>query len=459
MSFAPRFKVPPVVRRYAEWIGIDRAVGVTLLGRAWIVLAAPVTLALIAHHLSPVEQGFYYTFNSILAMQVLFELGLAYVLLQYVSHQRSEISISDSGELTGSAEAAGRIHSAYKQAFRWYSVASLLLVLALLPAGRFFFKTTAHGVPVSWQVPWVILVFGAGFTLLLIPAASTLQGLGLVADVAGVRLMQAMAQQITLWCVLYAGGALYSPALGLVVTVIVGVSLFVGRRGRYLRAVMHAGAGQAAVSWREEIWPFQWRIAVSAVAGYFTFQLFNPVVFAARGPVEAGRLGMSLSVALAINSGAMAWLVTKSPDFGELVSTKQWERLDALFKRVSRQAVAVAIAGYFTFAAIITFLRWIDHPFARRVVDGQSLFFLMVAALANLILFAQAVYLRANRDDPLMVISVINALCAAGLTLLLAKPYGAFGVLAGYAATSIFAGAIPGAFIFRRKRREMQGIS
>ncbi len=45
------------------------------------------------------------------------------------------------------------------------------------------------------------------------------------------------------------------------------------------------------ISWRREVWPFQWKIAVSWLCDYFIFQLFTPVLFAFRGPVEAGQDG------------------------------------------------------------------------------------------------------------------------------------------------------------------------
>lgn len=42
--------------------------------------------------LTGVEQGFYYTFGSILALQVFFELGLTGIMTQYVAHEASQHS-------------------------------------------------------------------------------------------------------------------------------------------------------------------------------------------------------------------------------------------------------------------------------------------------------------------------------------------------------------------------------
>ncbi|MGZ8796299.1 MAG: hypothetical protein ACXW2F_03055, partial [Thermoanaerobaculia bacterium] len=51
--------------------GIDRAVGWTVAARAWAVLAGPISVVLIATHLTAEEQGFYYTFASVVAFQII----------------------------------------------------------------------------------------------------------------------------------------------------------------------------------------------------------------------------------------------------------------------------------------------------------------------------------------------------------------------------------------------------
>ena len=63
-----------------ERFGIDRAVAFAIIGRGWAALSGLITLMLLTRSLSRNEQGFYFLFNDVLAMQVFFELGLAYVL-------------------------------------------------------------------------------------------------------------------------------------------------------------------------------------------------------------------------------------------------------------------------------------------------------------------------------------------------------------------------------------------
>src|SRR6202451_4228990 len=96
---------PSGVAGFRHWIrevlGLDRAVGFTVLARFWSSAAGLVTVALIARFLSPAQQGYYYTFGSLVALQIVFELGFSYVILQLASHERGEVSISSDYEING----------------------------------------------------------------------------------------------------------------------------------------------------------------------------------------------------------------------------------------------------------------------------------------------------------------------------------------------------------------------
>ena len=137
-------------RRIRHWlrtvIGLDRAVGFTVLARFWGSAAGLVTIFLIARFLTPGEQGYYYTFGSLVAMQMIFELGFSFVIQQMASHERARLSISVDYEITGDPVAHARLASVIQKSVRWYSVAAVLLA-ATLASRRllFFFHAPACG--------------------------------------------------------------------------------------------------------------------------------------------------------------------------------------------------------------------------------------------------------------------------------------------------------------------------
>ncbi len=103
--------------------GIDRAIAYTLVGRGWSLIAGPLTIILIARFLRPEQQGFYYTFGSVIALNIFFELGLTYVLLQFASHEKAHLEWATAGTLSGSNIAEMRLAALLKLALRWYGVA------------------------------------------------------------------------------------------------------------------------------------------------------------------------------------------------------------------------------------------------------------------------------------------------------------------------------------------------
>ena len=184
-------------------LGLDRAIGFTVLARFWSSAAGLVTVALIARFLSPAEQGYYYTFGSLVALQIVFELGFSFVILQLASHERAELSISTDYEISGAPIAHARLASVIQKSVRWYSVAAVLMAGTLLPVGFYFFSTHQHaGQTVSWQLPWCSAALMAALNFQLDPFLSFLEGCGYVPEVARLRFMQSVTGSLLAWVVL-----------------------------------------------------------------------------------------------------------------------------------------------------------------------------------------------------------------------------------------------------------------
>src|SRR6266850_5266887 len=102
-----RLKIKNNLKRFE----IDRAVFFGLLSRIWGLAAGGVTAILIATYFSPELQGYFYTFTTILALQVFAELGLGTVAVQFASHEWSKLSLDKSGHIVGDKDALSRLIS------------------------------------------------------------------------------------------------------------------------------------------------------------------------------------------------------------------------------------------------------------------------------------------------------------------------------------------------------------
>src|ERR1035437_3767717 len=289
--------VGPVLR----WCGIDRAIAYTLIGRGWSVFAGPITLFLIARFMRPDQQGFYYTFGSILGLNIFFELGLTYVLLQFASHESAHREWTSAGTLTGSPHAKERLAALLKFAMRWYAVAGLLCIAVILPTGLLFFsRNSPKTTDFAWTAPWIWLTVSSALSLCVGPLFAILEGCGKVSRVASMRVQQSILANLGLWIALLCHGGLFASPIFQTINVIFALSWVAVHYRPFFLDLVSVQWEHIPLHWWKEVWPFQWRIAVSWLSGYFIFQLFNPVLFRTRGPVEAGRMGMSLYLCTAL---------------------------------------------------------------------------------------------------------------------------------------------------------------
>jgi len=440
-------------------MGLDRAVAFAILARCWAAIAGVVSVLLIARFLSPNEQGYYYTFYSMVTLTVVFELGFSFVVLQMAAHERAQLKIQWDGTVQGDPVAHSRLASVLQKSVRWYFVAALLMVTTLTPTGLFFFSANQHvDILVDWKGPWCLLAVVAVLDFLLAPICGFVEGCGFVPQIAKMRFGQAVLGSTMGWMAMLTHHGLYAPAMLILGQGLTQVVFLTRPRIRHmLVSLLLRPVGANGVNWREEIWPFQWRIAVTWLSSYFISQLFNPILFMFRGPAAAGRMGMSLSIAASIGTVGVAWMSTKASPFGNFVARGEIRKLNHLFFRTLWQSMALLATG----AAGIFLCVLIGGPrfprLAMRVLPPWALALLLLTTLMNHVLSSEALYLRAHKKEPFLPQAVVVALVLAVTTPILAKIGGANGVTLGY---FLFGGLLSltwGTSIFIASRREWYG--
>lgn len=442
--------------RIANALGLDRAVVFTILARSWSSLAGLGTLTLIAHFLSPVEQGYYYTFYSLVAIQVVFELGFSVVILQTASHEAAHLTIGADGTISGPVDSHARLASVLQKSVQWYSIAAMAMAVVVLPIGIHFFRAQAlahpSAQPIAWIVPWVLVILATTCTFQIDPTFSFLEGCGFVPQVARTRLVQAVLGTMMGWSALFSHHGLCAPGF-VIVGQAIGGSWFVYGKRRLLLPLLRFDPGKYRIHWGSEIWPFQWRIAVSWLCGYVIFQLFNPILFHYRGPVEAGQMGMSISICGTLSAMAIAWMSTKAAPFGQMIARREYKRLDQIFFRAMFQSTSVAIIAS-TFVLIATIILHAHHiPFAVRLLPPLPFGMLLGATMLNIIVFAEALYIRAHKQEKFMSNAILGAIWMGPSALFFGKHYGAVGIAGAYLLGCLVIGIGQGTYIFLKWRR------
>jgi len=441
--------------KVSQALEIDRAVFFAIAGKMWSLCAGLVTTLLIAVFFSPELQGYYYTFNSVLAFQVFAELGLGAVLTYYASHEWAKLALDRNGQVTGDADALSRLRSLGRFALIWYLVAGALMTL-VLAIGGFFFFATAGDQEIPWGAPWIVLCVVTGINLCVVPIWALLEGCNQVSNVYAYRFIQYIASSLVAWVAIYLGAGLWVASI-IGVAGLVAMMVTVGRRyGTFLRTILLVQPKGPRLNWREDILPMQWRIAVSWMSGYFIFSLFTPVLFHYHGSVIAGRMGMTWVFVGALMSVASSWITPKAPLFGIFIAQQRYSELDRLFWRTTANVLIVTAMGAVGIWILVFLLDRLHHPFAARLLPPVTTGYMLLATIIVCASLPMSIYLRAHKKEPLMILSVVSGLLTGGAVVVLGKYYSADGVALGYLAVMLTVTPFV-ALIWHRRRSEWHG--
>lgn len=444
---------PSILARIKHFSGLDRAIGFSVLGRVWSTCAGVVTVTLIARFLNLREQGYYYTFSSLVAMQIIFELGFSFVVLQLAAHERAHLVIHKSGLIEGQEVSRSRLASILQKSVRWYSIAAVLMAIGLTASGFYFFTVQHRQDGVAWQFPWLFVVLATSCTFQIDPVISFLEGCGKVVEVGRLRTMQAILGSLLAWAAMVGHHGLLSPALMISGQAIAGFA-FLFQNRKLLLPLLRLRTGVHSIRWAIEIWPFQWRIAVSWASSYFILQLMNPILFAYRGPVEAGRMGMSMSIATSIGAVAIAWMTTKASPFGTLIARSEFAQLDKIFFRTLWQSTAI-LSG--AIGAVLVAIPLVIQHWPRlgdRILPLPLFALLLLTMLCTHVVVSLAYYLRAHKKEPFLFFWVAIAVISVLLMTVLAKQWGAAGVTISYFICGGLLRLAAATLIFFKKRKE-----
>ena len=273
------------IGRLAARLDIDGALMAAVATKAWSGLAGILTLFLIGRELTVVEQGYYYAFWSLIALQSFVELGLLIVIVAAASHEWAHLQLDRAGHLQGHAKHVARFADLVRLVTAWFAFLAAIFS-ALAGVAGYVFLARAEHVDVSWQAPWATAIVLAAALLLLNSLLSLLEGCNQVRQVHRLRLAQAVGSSLVLWLALTSQWSLWSVSAMLGTSLLIGTT-YVGVRYRRLLHSVARSRGRSDFSWKTDVWPMQWPLALQGVAAYFMFSLFVPVAFAYSGAAVA----------------------------------------------------------------------------------------------------------------------------------------------------------------------------
>lgn len=405
-------------------------------------LGSLLSIIFLAIILDESERGFYFTFLSLVALKIFFELGLGNIITQYVA---KEIGKSKTGKIN--------INPIISFVKKWFSIISILLFFFLVFFGNFFFVNQNE--LVDWRAPWILTCLGASFFLFFSPFLSIVSGLGALEEVLKIRTISSLFRLITFWLGLLLGFKLYSLGISLIVEVLCLIYFY--WRRLYITLIPHLSYTDNKIfNYYKDIFPYQWKIALSWISGYFIFQLFTPLVFRYIGPEASGKMGMTLMFINAIGAFPILWINTKIPEYSRLYGKLKFKRLFCEFYSNLKSSIFVIIllmlifcSAYYVLSVSEYFINIIDLN--KYLLPLKPISFLLMALFFNHIISSYAIVLRANMKEPYLYTSVLMGFLVLLSSFLTIKDFGVNGICLAYLICTLIV-FIPSIIIFKKNK-------
>jgi hypothetical protein len=374
-----------------------------LAQRIWQASSGVVTLILVAHFLTPQLQGWYYSFLSIAALYTLFDLGLSLVMLQFAAHLFVDLRWGDKGAVEG----VGRIQfeSFVIKIVRHYWLLALFFAVLVVPGGYFFFAAQEKINGLEWIKPWLLLSVTTSLTLATIPALAIVEGSGHINEVYKVRLFQGVVGSISCWVVLLNGGALWSASMPPLASLLVISGWILFKRPKTI--LFNSKKDQSGLNWKLDIWPLQWKQGLIWLSGYLLTAIYTPILFHFHGATVAGQMGLSLTIANMIAFLAQSWIARHVPISAHLAIRRDWNAMDALFRKDLLISLSVIISGCVSVCGLYYLLQYTEY--SNRVLPFFPFLGLLGVASLNFTVGALATQLRSYKQEPLVWVYVLTS--------------------------------------------------
>ncbi|WP_158904923.1 hypothetical protein [Rectinema subterraneum] len=424
----------------------------TYTNQFWRLISGPISLILIPLFITPEIQGFWYTFSSISALSVFADLGFTTIILQFSAHEFAFLHFSGSLDLSGPEGYRKRMASLFRFVLKWTTSIVLIAFPVIFIVGYILFIQKA-GISV-WLAPWIIYSIGAAIGFYASVVSSFIQGCDQVSNIQKLSLQSAIVGTLSMFISLMLHFGLYSIAISLLLANLYNLAAILIKYRKFLRTLWKTEPD--STDWKHDILRLLWKYALSWSSGYFIFKIYTPFMFQFHGPIEAGKVGITISLVTAIFSISNTWFSANTPKLNMLVAKREWKNLDKEFRKNMILSLGTYLLGIFAlFVAVFVFSgRWqFFDKLKVRFLGLMPLSMLLAGWFLQIIVNGLAIYLRAHKEEPFVIPSVVSGIFIIATTYLSAKYLPPTMFFTGFIASYLY--GLPWSFkIFFNKRKE-----
>lgn len=381
-------------------------------------IAGLATSILVTFYLSPNEQGYFYTMGSLISSYVLLDLGLSGLVLQKSASYFSDLKWSNNNLIIGNKLIKAKFISFSKWVKNWYKKISILSLI-LFPIGYLFFlySEDAHGV--DWKLPWLIVVLIYALAMPSIGFLSLMEGAQKIRVVYQFRILYILLGGFISWILLIFGNGIYALA-AIPFSIIIFSNLWVKKSFKNFTA--NITKRHNSFSWRAEIYPQQKKVAIFGLSNYLYLHTPVPIIFYFLGPIDAGKFGLSLTIANICISIAMAPITSITPRISSLISQNEYNRAAFLFIKAFILSLFLIIFGTCLFFLVHSLFD--NYHFFQRLLAPSQLLLIFISFSFYYFVISFTVYFRAYGKEPFALIQLCTTILIITFGSYLIKSFG-----------------------------------
>jgi O-antigen/teichoic acid export membrane protein len=390
-----------------------------------------ISMLIIPVFLTKPIQGYWYSFGSISAMSVLANLGFSSIILQFSAHECAFLKFSANGCIEGDEMHLQRLFSFFQYILK-RTIFLVVISFPILFIVGFFILSGDKSTDLNvWLLPWIIYIIFSGLSFLLAMLTSFFEGCGYISEIQKQRSFCIVINWGVIIACLFLKMSLYALALGMLFSsVLQGILLWMAFKKFIIPFV---GELKIKTNWNKEISKLLMKYALSFVGGFLFLQLFTPIAFHFYGPVFAGQVGISITLATSIFQIANIWIYVIMPKMNMLASKKKIGELFAVFKKNFVFSVATFIFASFCAMILLVVL---PESYSSRFLPLSVFFILLVAWLLQLIINNLATLSRSFKVEkfvmPSLVMGIYTAVITFAVSVYLSEEYFFAGFFSAY---------------------------
>ena len=411
---------------------------VLVLARSSTMILAFLNSFFILHYVNENTRGYFFTFSSVAAFALIFELGIGAVIGQFLAHESANFDLQTS-KFPSENRHTNRFFDILQTTLLWYSkiFAVGFLILFVLGFSIFSSKNVNY---TFWALPWAITL---AFTLLNILIELAFNAVYVTISINKPQVIKStsLATAFLLsWSLILLdnkNSLLYlsfTPMFAFLFNLMAGIVFFPKVFRNILRKF------ESDFSWKNEVFELQKKIAISYASGAFIYNLFTPAMFFFQGSEAAARTGISLQFAGAIPNVVNYLISVQSLRIGSLFSSNLNIEAISAFKKILKAGFSILFLG------ILVMIGVYSLELSQKLVSMTELLFLYISYSINSIVYLMAIFILSQKKEYFGVFSLAIAIINAFVIPIATYFFSSFGQAIGFFAVNLFI-SLPWSFL------------